>query len=67
MGCCGESIKKGKSRKKKDNIKYVQYSQAVKSNRVTPGNVAKECPTCKTRTIAPICPICNVPTIEQKN
>lgn len=62
MGCCGKKVKT-----KKDNMKIIQYSSAVKTSRVNPGSVARECTICKTRTIAAICPVCNIPIVLQKN
>ena len=63
MGCCGS---KKKNQPGTVNLKKIQYSSAVKSSRIPPGSVLRQCPTCKTQTITKVCPICNITIFEEK-
>jgi sulfate adenylyltransferase subunit 1 (EFTu-like GTPase family) len=69
MACCGRKVKSGNINNQvaAQNDAVVQYSSAVRSNRVRAGSAVKVCPACKTKTIAKICPVCNINLEISKN
>ena len=68
MGCCGKKVKivAPNAKVSIESRKFIKYSSAVKSNRVPPGAVLRECTLCHTKTITKVCPVCNIPLLTEK-